>query len=132
MSEYTKRIRSRNKQQSIDSNRRAFGEKVVSPCSNRAEYLQMARFVHYTGLVSVLTGTISSIEVKAGTWHTDPPKKSNVNIEETHGDLNSQNQVKLEATSFVQRSAAAIGRKQTKESITCRSGYRGHNLSVVR
>mmetsp|Transcript_1390 Transcript_1390/g.2130 ORF Transcript_1390/g.2130 Transcript_1390/m.2130 type:complete len:118 (+) Transcript_1390:1121-1474(+) len=36
------------------------------------------------------------------------------NIEETHGDLNSQNQVKLEATSFVQRSAAAIGRKQTK------------------
>jgi len=35
-------------------------------------------------------------------------------IEETHGDLNSQNQVKLEATSFVQRSAAAIGRKQTK------------------
>jgi len=40
------------------------------------------------------------------------------NIEETHGDLNSQNQVKLEATSFVQRSAAAISRKQTKESIT--------------
>ena len=35
-------------------------------------------------------------------------------IEETHGDLNSQNQVKLEATSFVQRSAAAIDRKQAK------------------